>query len=238
MIVQKEHLEKDYFLHRNVRPADYQNYQLPPWIKSEVGAFANRILDYGCGFGQNILSLKNEGYQNVFGVDIDAEAIQHCLKARLDVSEISPATNANPFSCKFDVIILTHVLEHIPKTQVVDFLSNLRMNFLEAKGKLLIAVPNAQSNTGCYWAYEDWTHNTLFTSGSLFYVIKKAGFASVEFLDTDCTIGNSRFKAFVRKLLLKIYRMNIIFWNKVTCSSYHQQSPTIFSYEIKAKANP
>jgi len=26
------------------------------------------------------------------------------------------------------------------------------------------------------------------------------------------------------------------FWNKITCSAYHQPSPQIFSYEIKVKA--
>lgn len=100
----------------------------------------------------------------------------------------------------------------------------------------MIAVPNAQSNTGCYWAYEDWTHTTLFTSGSIYYVLRSAGFEKIEFLDIDCTLDCSILKSFVRKFFLMIYKLNKKFWNKITCSSYHLPSPEIFSFEIKVKA--
>ncbi len=50
-------------------------------------------------------------------------------------------------------------------------------------------MPNAQSHTGCYWAYEDFTHNTLFTAGSLLYVLKMAGFAHIEIIDKDALVG-------------------------------------------------
>lgn len=101
---------------------------------------------------------------------------------------------------------------------------------------MLISVPNAQSNTGCYWAYEDWTHTTLFTSGSIYYVLKSAGFNNVEFIDRDCTLGQNSLKRFLKKYFLKLYILNKSFWNKVTSSSYHEPSPKIFSYEIKVKA--
>lgn len=42
-------------------------------------------------------------------------------------------------------------------------------------------MPNAQSNTDCYWAYEDFTHYTLFIAGSLLYVLREAGFTNIEF---------------------------------------------------------
>ena len=108
--------------------------------------------------------------------------------------------------------------------------------FLSENGKLLIAVPNAQSNTDSYWAYEDWTHTTLFTSGSIYYVLKAAGFDKVDFLDIDCTLGSSKIKSTVRKFFLMLYIANKKFWNKITHSAFHQQSPQIFSYEIKVKA--
>ena len=101
---------------------------------------------------------------------------------------------------------------------------------------MLIAVPNAQSNTGSYWAYEDWTHTVLFTTGSLFYVLRAAGFANIEFIDIDCTLEISKIKALIRIFFLIIYKTQIRFWNIITGSSYHQPSLEIFSYEIKAKA--
>jgi len=101
---------------------------------------------------------------------------------------------------------------------------------------LLIAVRNSQSNTDCYWEHENWTHTTIFTSGSIYYVLRSAGFTKIEFIDIDCTLGMPLLKAMVKKFFLGIYKMNKGFWNKVTGSSYHAPSPQIYSYEIKVKA--
>lgn len=49
-------------------------------------------------------------------------------------------------------------------------------------------VPNAQSYTGAYWRYEDFTHNIMFTAGSSTYVLRSAGFENIEFLDPDGTM--------------------------------------------------
>lgn len=152
------------------------------------------------------------------------------------MKELDLGNLKNPFEQKFDVIILSHIIEHIPKSEIISTLAFIKNEFLVKNGKLLIAVPNAQSNTDCYWAYEDWTHTTLFTSGSIYYVLKAAGFEKIKFLDIDCTLGSSKIKSIIRKFFLKVYKINKNFWNKITCSAYHQPSPQIFSYEIKVKA--
>jgi hypothetical protein len=136
----------------------------------------------------------------------------------------------------YDFVIMSHVLEHFPRNEVINQLRLVR-KVIKVGGVLIVMVPNAQSNTGCYWAYEDFTHHLLFTSGSLYYVLKASGFSSVEFIDTDCTAGiTSLFKRAARRILLRLYRWNLGFWNKVTGSAYHAPSPQIFSYEIKALA--
>jgi len=225
-----------YFEYRNVNPEMYENFKLPLWIKKELNDRNARILDYGCGFGQYLKALREEGYFNIYGVDVEESAIEYCIKKKLNVKKINPDGPANPYDFKFDYVICLHVLEHIPKDGMIDTLVRIRNDFLSEGGVLLVAVPNAQSNTNSYWAYEDFTHTTLFTSGSIFYILKAAGFKKIEFLDIDCTIGSSMFKSLLRKLLLRIYRLNKEFWNRVTCSSYHKPSPVIFSYEIKVKA--
>jgi SAM-dependent methyltransferase len=226
----------NYFEYRLIDSSIYDNYQLAFWIKNELSDKQKKILDYGCGFGQNLQALKNDNYPYIYGVDIEKQAIKHCLNAHLNVKELDLNNPTNPFEFKFDFIILTHIIEHIPKNNIVDTLVFIKEYFLAENGKLLISVPNAQSNTDCYWAYEDWTHTTLFTSGSLYYVLKTAGFESIEFLDIDCTLGSSIVKTIIRKFFLSLYRENKKFWNKITCSAYHSPSPQIFSYEIKVKA--
>ena len=167
---------------------------------------------------------------------IDNQAIKCCIDKNLNVVPLNLEHLTNPFNLKFDIVLLHHVLEHIQKDAIIDLLSLIKKDFLVPNGKLLLAVPNAQANTDCYWAYEDWTHTTLFTSGSLYYVLSSAGFNDIEFIDVDCTKGSSLFVTIVRRIFLKIYKVNKNFWNKITGSAYHSPSIDVFSYEIKAKA--
>jgi hypothetical protein len=62
-------------------------------------------------------------------------------------------------------------------------------------------VRNVQSNTGSYWAYEYFTHFTLFTSGSIYYVLKMAGFDEIEFVDVECLEGIPFIKRMIKKFL-------------------------------------
>lgn len=59
----------------------------------------------------------------------------------------------------------------------------IKETLLTDKGQVFIRVPNAQSNIGCYWAYEDFTHNLLFTAGSLLFVLCSAGFENIKLID-------------------------------------------------------
>ena len=237
MNIEEEVQKKSYFEYRNVDAPIEDNFILPCWIKNEIQSKDSFVLDYGCGFGQNLSALKREGYDKVFGLDIEVNAINFCEKAGLNVSILDSTDLRNPFNFKFDIIILTHVLEHVKRDEIISTLYFIRNKLLKVDGKLLIAVPNAQSNTDCYWMYEDWTHTTLFTSGSLYYVLKASGFNSIDFLDIDCTLDiKGELKKTIRKIFLKIYILNKRFWNKITSSSYHKPSPDIYSYEIKCKA--
>ena len=137
---------------------------------------------------------------------------------------------------RYDCVLMSHVLEHLSKDHVIPMLRKIRSDILTEHGKLVLMVPNAQSNTDCYWAYEDFTHYTLFTAGSLFYVLREAGFTAIEFLDPDGLGNSTGWKKFVKRLLLKAYIKNKLFWNKVTGSAYHQPSPMIFTWELKCLA--
>ncbi len=236
MKIDKKTQEDRYFEFRNIDSSLYEKSTIPILIKNELPEKDLKILDYGCGFGQLLQALKAEGYTNCYGVDIEKTAIKFCEKNNLRIKKIDLEGLGNPYDFKFNVIILSHIIEHIPKFEIINFLTLIKNKFLEENGKLLIAVPNAQSNTDSYWAYEDWTHSTLFTSGSLFYVLRASGFENIEFLDIDCTLGTKGIKRAIRKILLKMYIFSKNFWNKVTCSSYHKPSIQIFSYEIKCKA--
>ncbi len=223
----------NYFELRNVKHNYYNNFTLPHYLLTVLPkSKSSKILDIGCGLGQYLMALKNLGYNNLEGIDTSKEAIDWCKNNNLNVHLIDLKDYSGS---DFDLIIMGHVLEHCKKDSIISLLSKVK-NMLSDNGYLIITVPNAQSNTGCYWAYEDFTHNTIFTAGSLYFVLKSASFTTVEFLDPD---GLENVRAFFRwplKILLLIYKTRINFWNKVTRSYFHRPSPQIFTYEVKVLA--
>lgn len=226
-----------YFNLRNVNEEYYINYKIPKYLLEILPENKDAsILDIGCGFGSLIRELKKNGYSSAKGVDLSDQAIDYCLKQGYDVQKSSIAEYAEASKHKFDFIVMSHVLEHLKKDEIVNTLKQIRGNMLKESGKLCLMVPNAQSNTGSYWAYEDFTHTTLFTSGSLLYVLKAAGYKNIKFLDRDGTKDSRFISKLFKNIFLPFYRAKKRFWNKITSSSYHEQSPEIFTYELKALA--
>jgi SAM-dependent methyltransferase len=223
-----------YFVYRNVDPTDYRDYKLPAYLNAALGQDLNvRILDFGGGFGQMSNALREAGYKNVELLDISPPALAHSRSIGLTCYDGNEPGFYEGHQKSYDFVILSHVVEHFPKDEAIEVLAKIR-EVLKPGGAVVVMVPNAQSSTGAYWAFEDFTHYTMYTSGSLYYVLRAAGFTEVVFLDPDCLEGSAWHKKFFRKILLKVYRMNYIFWNKVTGSSTHIASPLIFSYEVKA----
>jgi predicted TPR repeat methyltransferase len=229
---------EDYFMKRNISPDYYANSYLQKYlIKALPKDRKTKILDIGCGLGQTLSNLKKNGYINIKGVDISVDAIEQCRKKGLDVTLITDIISfCRKSRDKYDFIIMSHVLEHIEKQNIIDTLKAINLKILTKEGLICIMVPNAQSNTNCYWAYEDFTHTMLFTSGSIYYVLKAAGFSNIKFLDVNGLDGSNMYYKIFKRILLKIYIANKHFWNKVTSSSYHEPSPQIYSYEIKVLA--
>ena len=212
---------------------------LPSYFKYFLPRNKNApILDIGCGFCQTLIQFRDITYTNLMGIDISDEAIAYGKSQNLNVEKI---TDIESFSAqnnqKFDLIILSHVIEHIEKSRIIQTLQIVREKLLSEKGRLFIRVPNAQSNTHAYWAYEDFTHTTIFSTGSLNYVLKAAGFVNIKYIDPYDLNDRNKIKAFFIKLFLKLYTWNKIFWNKITNSSFHAESPNIFSFELKVIAS-
>lgn len=217
-----------YFDFRNVDLTKDIN-KSPNWVNQYLLNKYNinsSILDYGCGFGGLITGLKSIGYSQVYGADIDEYALNVSRRNHM----VFDASNINWHLGKenyFDIIIMMHVLEHIQKNNIIPHLKLMR-SLLKPQGSLIVAVPNAQANTGAYWAYEDFTHEYLFTTGSLYYVMRAAGFSNLSFIDKDCTENMNFPKKIIRKFFLGLYKINYEFWNQITSSSFHKPSPKIF----------
>lgn len=194
------------------------------------------ILDIGCGMGSLLMGLKEQGFCNLTGIDVSMKAVMYCKKMQLNCMEMNILEFNGSNEKKYDLVFMNHVLEHLPKSEVIETIKIIKNDVLKGGGKFICSVPNAQSNTEAYWAFEDFTHETMFTSGSLKFVLQNAGFKDIRFLDVNGVEGLSAWKKMIRMPLLKLYKFNRHFWNIITGSMYHGQSIDIFSFDIKACA--
>lgn len=237
--IDEEIKKASYFSNRNVAEGMYAGYQFPKYLSAYFQESDKdlQVLDIGCGLGQFLGSLKTRGFKNLHGIDINEESIESCRNNGLDVAMIDDIRHyAKGSSKKFDRIVMSHVLEHIDKALIIDTLMHIRQYLLNENGVFLLMVPNAQSYTGTYWRYEDFTHTIMFTAGSCIYALRAAGFTNIEFVDPEGTVHLSFIKRMIIKQLIRYHRFREDMWNKILQTSFHKPSPRIYSFELKVAA--
>jgi SAM-dependent methyltransferase len=100
---------------------------------------AARVLDVGCANGGLLARLKDMGLANLCGFDLPAGCVENTRNLGIE-AHIGSATQHPPGVGKFDLIILSHVLEHLRDLhQAVRGLEPL----LQSGGHIYIEVPDA-----------------------------------------------------------------------------------------------
>jgi 2-polyprenyl-3-methyl-5-hydroxy-6-metoxy-1,4-benzoquinol methylase len=186
----------------------------------------SKILDLGCGYGSFLYFLQALKYKNVTGLDISTEELDICKRIfgsfnfiQKDIFEYLDSTTE-----KFNVIYLSHVLEHITKDKIFDFLGGIK-KILTDDGLLVIIIPNS----GAYFhsgvaRYVDITHELGFTDKSLRQVLILAGYK-------DISIKNY-FGA--RNLLLNILRKVALFLFEIFIQILGYEKQYIYTPSILA----
>jgi len=225
----------DYFKFRNVSKERYKDHRLPRYIEHNLPDDKRaRIVDLGCGFGQNLSRIKALGYVNCIGIEPSKDAAVYAAASGLEIAHETIEQYADKNLQNADFVLMTHVLEHLPRENIIPTLRSIRDSILASGGRFLIAVPNASSVTHCYWRYEDWTHTCLFTSGSLSYVLMSAGFDQIKIIDPNCMLETRLFFRPFRWIALWCYKQWLKCLCRVTSSSFHKGSAMVFSFEVKA----
>jgi 2-polyprenyl-3-methyl-5-hydroxy-6-metoxy-1,4-benzoquinol methylase len=143
-----------------------------PFISTSIDKNLN-ILDIGCNRGYLLKVLKDNGYENLVGIDLSNDDLEHAKKLELNC----PILNVDAFDyleenkLKFDVIIIKAVLEHIPKDKVGKLIQ-LMYESLTNEGVLIIDVPNMDWLFASHERYMDFTHEVGFTKESIEQVLR------------------------------------------------------------------
>lgn len=140
-------------------------------------ATAPSILDYGCGTGLFLKTIKQSGF-NIAGVEPSDKA--RTLAEKNTGTKIQASIDT--LQGKYDSITLWHVLEHV--SNLNDVLAELR-NRLNKNGTLIIAVPNYKSNDakkyGMAWAgYDVPRHLWHFEQKTMTQLLAKHNFRNIE----------------------------------------------------------
>jgi 2-polyprenyl-3-methyl-5-hydroxy-6-metoxy-1,4-benzoquinol methylase len=208
----------NYFANRNNYKDEFDTY-IPEATVLDNLYLEENILDYGFGHGYMLRTLNNIGYKNLYGAEINRDMLSKIKLHGITAFDL----NEEKITLKFDKIILSHVIEHISKIEIINFLKNIK-SLLNHGGSLIITTPNAQSVTGSYWLFADFTHEWLYTTGSLEYILRSAGFNNI------CHLESKR--NYFGKICNFLIQKSIGLINKISKSYYDTRFPNNYNFEL------
>ncbi|MEM1589200.1 MAG: class I SAM-dependent methyltransferase [Candidatus Bathyarchaeia archaeon] len=168
------------------------------------------ILEVGCGRGNFLKFLSEEGYQNFLGVDISPEAVGFCQRYITDrvllIEDLQ--TFLREHRGQFEAIVMLDVLEHIPKAEVVSVGYCLREALTEG-GRLIVKTLNAANPWAWLLFGSDLTHEQIFSEISLREWCLSVGFSKVNLFPHNLPAKGlkRRLRLTGRSIVHKMYRL-------------------------------
>lgn len=140
-----------------------------------------RMVDVGCGSGELVSLLGQEGYRHVIGVDTSAEQV--ALAAERGIAGVRLGDLFETLESeegRLDAVIALDVLEHFTPANAIRVLDHVA-RALKPGGTLVVRTPNAVSPFAGRYRYGDLTHGISFTMRSLRQALNAAGFSRMAF---------------------------------------------------------
>jgi SAM-dependent methyltransferase len=162
--------------YRRLALADHVSF-ITRTARTTVPSGGARILDVGCGPATVLGLLKAKGF-DVTGVDLSESAAEIAKRDYgIDVTVGSVQDAAFP-SGEFDVVVLLHVLEHVPNPHEV--LTEI-FRILKPKGRIVLQVPNIDSLQfrlfGVRWYGLDVPRHLIdYSRSSVLRLLRSCGF--------------------------------------------------------------
>lgn len=174
--------------------------QLANMIDNEIGK-NKKILEIGCGNAYTLIYLSSKGHSCV-GVEPGFD--QWDAIKNKDIKIHQCVFGDVKFNEKFDIVLLEHLLEHIPNP--IDFLFQIN-SIMTENGLLFIEVPNSRNYYHIKGIPTDDEHFFYYSSKNLANLLNKCKFTNIKTDTYDC--GDIQLDWIINKLLLnrrhKIY---------------------------------
>jgi 2-polyprenyl-3-methyl-5-hydroxy-6-metoxy-1,4-benzoquinol methylase len=163
-----ENYEPAYLDYFNEKPLDEKNHNsLLRLIKKQKPLKGSQILDVGCGSGKFVKYLRGKGLE-AFGLEPSKALFNTFLKNSYFFNTTASGFLVQFPSDKFDIIVVSDVLEHIEEPQ--PFIKDI-YSLMSPGAVLFISTPNTSSLfakvAGKNWHYYNKYHLSLFSKSIL-----------------------------------------------------------------------
>lgn len=142
----------------------------------------NRVLDIGCGAGEFLDFLRQQGIAGL-GIDLDAEEVERARSRGLEAIEAEALSFLQGCDEQFAAISLFQVVEHVPPAQVRPLFAAC-IAALAPGGALLVETVNLRHPNALNGFYTDPTHKAPLSDNYLSMLAQWYGLERVELLYT------------------------------------------------------
>lgn len=164
---------------------DRQKVYLPYLAESQLNRENDLILDIGCGRGEWLELLQDNGYR-VKGIDLNQVMVEQCRARNLDTVEGDAIAHIKSLpDNSLGAITGFHIIEHVP-FEVLISLFDEALRVLQPGGLVIFETPNPSNIlVGSCNFYFDPTHRNPLPSEMIRFVAESRGLKSVEILDLN-----------------------------------------------------
>jgi len=205
-----------------------------PWLPLDKRA---RILDFGCGWGNQLLALWFAGFKKLEGVELAPEqgkVARDAAGGRIPIYSMDGRVFLRRRIEVYDLIVVNDVIEHIPPSEARPFVTQL-FRALKPNGCLVLRTPNMSSLLAAHSRYLDATHVAGYTEASLAQLLDQAGFVGHRFVPDSLGWRVSAWRPWTPWRGVALRGLANLMLHKVVYSLRGQAPvPTRFGYNLEA----
>jgi 2-polyprenyl-3-methyl-5-hydroxy-6-metoxy-1,4-benzoquinol methylase len=170
------------------------------------------IADVACGGGRLLHFFNEQGYRNIWGVDISSDQVELARQVSRNVAEEDAIGFLEARREQFDLVVGLDIIEHFHKPDVLRFLDACLVA-LRPEGRLILQTSNSDSPWGGMHRYGDFTHEVGFNPNSLSRLMRLVGLRNIEARETGPVPLGYSLPSTVRYFVWQIIRGALKVWN-------------------------